>query len=260
MLLLILKLIIAGILLGSSFSTKGRSFLFRYRKSIFRISVLLIFILLIYLSFEHYKLWNSEEFTKLLNSDESFTAELDDLGIKFISIYLEPIFYGINSFIKALIPSYDGGTYLLFYLLTRLWGEYIISFIFAELFLWAMLILNKKYDSRFFYDEEPYFGAVAIFLAGWPGWLYYLIILLSIFLVFNLFATIIINKRDKAYIIENKLENNTNNTLESSANSDKSESSNRFTTYYFWLPIVIAIILLMYFVEKDLPFYNLLKI
>lgn len=243
LLILITKLVIASLLLVPLFFEKGRHFLFAHRKRFLLASVLIIFVALIYISYLQYQFWNSNEVTKILNSNQSFAAELDNLGIKFAVNYLDPLFRATNSFIKLLFPDYAGGTYLLFFLLTRAWGEYIISLGFALFFLWAMLYLNHKYDNRFFYDEEPYFGAVAIFITGWPGWLYYLIVLLSLFLIFNALSTGM--ARSKAKLIK----------------SDVPETENaRFPLYYFWLPVATLIILLMFYLQENLPYYYLLKI
>lgn len=267
-LVLISKLVIAGFLLGSSLTLKGRSFLVAHRKSLLWATILIITVVLIYISSLQYQFWNSNEATKTLITNSTFGTELQKYGVDFISNYLEPIFRAINSFIKLIIPSYIGGTYLLFFLLTRLWGEYIISFIFALLFLWVMIWLNKKYDNRFFYDEEPYFGAIAIFLTGWPGCLYYLIILLTSFLIFNASETITVKKRaeliktDKLFKEERQTnqERATAPTVEEKPTPEESDESARFTLYYFWLPIAIVIIIIMAYSQQSLPYFNLLKI
>ncbi|MDP1688796.1 MAG: hypothetical protein Q8L47_01550 [bacterium] len=262
--------------------------------------------------------------TKVLSSNDSFGMELDKLGVKFVAAYLDPVFYAINTSIKFIFPSYNGGTYLLFYLLTRLWGEYIISFIFALLFLWAMLYLNHRYENRFFYDEEPYFGATAIFLTGWPGWLYYLIILLTLFLIFNAVGTIMTRTGIKmgsilghpttedrgaeylgsqmsgeqgeiltSNIMKSDVRGQQNNIWDiglhgdsqmsgdiglhreskspeasdvgkdqylGSRTSEEISGTSRFSFYYFWFPVAIAIILLMAYTQQTLPYFNLLKI
>lgn len=234
--------------------------MFAYRKRILFTSVLIIFGALIYISSLQYQFWNSNDVTRVMSSNEAFTAELERLGVNFAGGYLDPLFHGLNSFIKFIIPGYSGGTYLLFFLLTRLWGEYIISLISALLFLWAMLALNHKYDKQFFYDEEPYFGAVAIFLTGWPGWLYYLIILLTLFLVFNFFGTILIRKRNIISEETQAINGSRVNITVAAIPEYAADQNARFSLYYFWIPIAIAIILLMFYLQRDLPYYNLLII
>ncbi len=230
--------------------------MFAKRMWILPIAALVIFSILIYYSFLHYEFWVSGDFTKILASDNSVSEELKSLNLGFLDNFLSAVFKNLNGFIKYIFPSYVGGEYLLFFLLTRLWGEHFISLIFSVVFLWATLKLNKKYEERFFYGEEPYFGAVAIFLSGWPGWLYYLIALISIFLIFNFAGTVRANFR-KSHS-EAQAEESVPERFFTSFRM--TQMAQRFSLYYFWLPIAIVIIVVMYYFKLDLPYYYLLKI
>ncbi len=156
MLLFYLSLGILIVFLGAS-RLAGRSFainLPRLSKYFFAATIILIFIFLFFQSYQQYQLW--------LKNDIS----------------------------KHLLPPYRDINYFIFYSLTRFFGPYLISLAAGILFLFSAKILNKKYQERFFYPEEPYFGALAIFLTGHPGWLFYLVILIFIYLVLHLLSVI----------------------------------------------------------------------
>ena len=127
-------------------------------------------------------------------------------------------------------------------------------------FLWAMLALNHKYENRFFYNEEPYFGAVAIFLTGWPGWLYYLIILLTLFLIFNFFGTLLIKNKKSELKEKDTSEGNVANVSGAAINENGVNKEARFSLYYFWLPVAVVIIIIMFYAQQNLPYFNVLKI
>lgn len=252
-----------------SFYKKGRHFLSMHRKWFLPLAVFLTFSLFVYFSAQHYLLWASDPITRTLLKDNTLREAGDIQSIELLSSFFLPTFSFINRIIGFLIPSYDGGVYFLYFLLTRLWGEYFISLIFALIFLWAMLTLNKKYESRFFYDEEPYFGAVAIFITGWPGWLYYLIVLLATFLVFNAMGTVMARRGSNFASSDNREQQTSIFSSEGGSASGGGLSDDdrhpmtgesRFSLYYFWLPVAIAIILLMYAFGQELPYYFLLKI
>jgi len=182
------------IFLGASRLT-GRSFainLPRLSKYFFAATIILIFIFLFFQSYQQYQLW--------LKNDIS----------------------------KHLLPPYQDINYFIFYSLTRFFGPYLISLATGILFLFSAKILNKKYQKRFFYPEEPYFGALAVFLAGWPGLLFYIIFLTLIYLFIHLYSLFIIH------------------------------NSQRISLYYLWLPVAIFVILIQKWLEL-LPLWKLLK-
>jgi len=162
-------------------------------KYIFLTSLFLIFILLFYQSFKQYQFWSQNEIS------------------------------------KHLLPPYQSINYFIFYVATRFFVPYLISLVVAILFFFAAQFLNKKYEERFFYPEEYYLGALAIFLMGHPGWLFYLIFLIFIYLLIHLYSLLITHY-----------------------------SLQRVPLYYLWIPTAIFVILISKWLEH-LSLWSLLK-
>jgi len=87
-----------------------------------------------------------------------------------------------------------------------------VALLAALLFLFGAILLNKKYQERFFEKEEPYLGALAIFLVGQPWWFYYILVIGFIGIIGTLILKIVHSER-------------------------------RFPFYNFWLPIAVLIII-----------------
>jgi len=101
--------------------------------------------------------------------------------------------------------------------------------------LFLTKILNKKYGERFFEPEEFYLGASAIFLSGHPGWLFYVVFLLAIYVLIQLFSTA------KSSILNSKF------------------SPVRVSLYWLWIPTAIFVILIQRWLEL-LPIWQILKL
>jgi len=168
--------------------------LVRIYEYIFLIVIVLIFILLFYQSWQQYQFWSQNE----------------------VSQYLLPPHQSIN--------------YFIFYVLARFFAPYLISLAVAVLFLFSAKALNKKYDERFFEPEEPYFGALAIFLSAHPGWLFYVVFIISAYLLIHFYSLLITHY-----------------------------SLQRISLYYLWIPTAIFVIIIQRWLEL-LPLWSLLKI
>lgn len=87
------------------------------------------------------------------------------------------------------IPPYRSISYLLQYHAVRFLMYYCVSFLAAAGFFALAVWANKKHGERFFEKEEPYIGALAIFLLGhreWNyAWIYYFILLCSVYLLLH---------------------------------------------------------------------------
>lgn len=120
--------------------------------------------------------------------------------------------------LKHLVPPYRSIAYVFGYQFTRFALHYLISLFVAVLFLQAAKYFNKKYNFRFFEEEEPYLGAISIFLLGDPGWnyawIYYLVGLLAVSVTGSLVVNHLLKK------------------------------SERFSLRFLWLPAAILIALL----------------
>lgn len=96
---------------------------------------------------------------------------------------------------------------------------YLIAFVFALLLVVSMRRLNKKSGEKFFEAEEPYWGALSVFLLGDPAWnyawIYYVVALLVVLLFSSFIVSRVLKKRE------------------------------RVSLYWLWLPVAILVILIM---------------
>ena len=183
----------------------GRFDLPKLTRAIFIFSIFSIFFLLLYQSYQQYQSWSQNE----------------------VSQYLLPPHQSIN--------------YFIFYAIARFFAPYLISLAVAVLFLFSAKALNKKYDERFFEPEEPYFGALAIFLSAHPGWIFYSALLIIIYLITHIVAL-------------------ARNYADSNADRRGKETlSYRISMYYLWIPAAIFVIIIQRWLEL-LPLWSLLKI
>ena len=188
----------------SKFSKSGgwiyKLYSFKNIKLIFLLSIFIIFSLLFYQSYLQYPAWFSNEFSKHLLGQR---VEFDNLNIS------------VN--------------YFIFYAITRFFAPYFISLVAALVFLISAKKLNKKYEERFFEPEELWLGALAFFLLGHPGWLFYFVGLIIIYFIIHLLSLVISHK------------------------------SLVISLYYMWLPTAIFVIISnKWLIELEL--WKLLKI
>lgn len=96
--------------------------------------------------------------------------------------------------------------------------SYLISLAAGLLFLWLANLLNNRYQKRFFEEEEPYLGALALFVLGHPFWIFYFLAVMAIGVLGSLFLKVA---------------------------SYKLQAANcRFPFYYFWLPVAIVVVII----------------
>lgn len=119
------------------------------------------------------------------------------------------------------VPPYRSPLYVINYHFIRFGIYYLISFAAAFAFLFGTKYLNKKFDERFFEKEEPYLGALSIFLLGHPqlgyAWIYYLGAIL---------ATSVILSFVRGHF---------------------TKRSERFSLRFLWLPIAVLVMLIQGF-------------
>ncbi|MEX2054502.1 MAG: hypothetical protein WD883_03100 [Candidatus Colwellbacteria bacterium] len=130
---------------------------------------------------------------------------------------------------KLLLPEYQGN-YFYFYALTRILAPYLLSFIFALVLLWVLPWINKRSGGRFFEAEEPYMAASAVFLVGYPGWLFYIPLLIGLYLFWHLIGLV------------------------------RGESNRRLPLYGFWGPTGAVLFLTAQYYLASTPIWLLLKI
>lgn len=134
-----------------------------------------------------------------------------------ILISIEQYFFWKNDLVfKYVIPPHKDISYFLRFVGMRFFAPWVLALIASLIFGFVSIWANKKYNERFFENEEIYLGSLGMFLVGWPGFLFYLILILFSGLVFSFI-----------YHLKNK---------------------GRAPLYYFWLPAVIVVILVKAFV------------
>jgi len=194
--LIFARLALIALLLGSSAFTGGRSLLFATRRYLLAFSSLVVFGACFYYARLHFLAW------------------------------------GANEIMRAFVPPYnkDGIGYFLKFLFHELFNIYLISLATAVLLIFVLNYYNRKYDERFFYKEEVYFAATAIFIVGYPGIIYYLLGLLFLYLFLHI------------------------------ASLATQGAGGQISTYYMWLPLALLVILIVEYLPGYLPLYLLLKI
>lgn len=102
-----------------------------------------------------------------------------------------------NSISKFLLPPYKSIFYLINYVLIHQAQSYLISLGLSLIVLGSLIFLNLKFNERFFYQEEPYFIAIFIFILGYPYCFYYLILTLFFGFLLNLIIFFKIKKNQR---------------------------------------------------------------
>ena len=137
-----------------------------------------------------------------------------------------------NDLGKLFLPPYQSWDYFVFYARTRFFNSYFLSLLIGLVLLWTAKKMNQKYGERFFERVEPYLMATAIFVVGHPAWLFYLMVVLSVFLIINFsFSTF--------HFWLNK-------------------EMPRISLYYLWLPAAILVIIISGWLSR-LPWWQTLK-
>ena len=128
-----------------------------------------------------------------------------------------------NDLTKLFLPPYASLDYFIFYVRTRFFNAYLLSLVAGLGGALAAYFLNKRFQERFFEKIEPYLLGTALFLVGHPGWIFYLIILLTLFLIINFLLSTF-------HFLLNK-------------------EMPRISLYYLWLPAAIFTILISRWIE-----------
>lgn len=153
----------------------------------------------------------------------------------FLSIlsFIQFHYWSQSDFSEHLLPPYQPANYFIFYVLCRFFAPYLISAIGAFIFLNLAKYFNKKHEEKFFEPEEPYFGALAIFLAGYPGWFFYVIAVILIYLFLHLLLIV---------------------------GCKSSIKETRLSLYHLWLPTAIFVIIINNFIIQNWQIWSVLKI
>lgn len=115
---------------------------------------------------------------------------------------------------RYLVPPYQSVWYVVGYVIGHQAYSYIVSLGVSFIFLGLAFLLNEKFRQRFFEADEPYWGALGIFILGNPWWFCYLAAVLLIAVIGSLVI------------------------------SYQSKKSERFSLYYLWLPVAAVILII----------------
>ena len=119
-----------------------------------------------------------------------------------------------NDFGKFLLPPYQDFSYFVFYSRINFFNPYLLSFIVGLFLLITAKYFNRRFGERVFEASEPFLLATGVFASGYPGWFFYIILLLFIGLFISLF------------------------------HFWRFKESYRLSLYYFWLPAALFTILI----------------
>lgn len=152
-------------------------------------------------------------------------------GYQFYISFLQYRAWEANAISRFLLPPYQNLDYFLGYSFTRFFFPFLISLAAAIVFFLAVRILNKKYQERFFYEEEYWLGALGLFLSGYPGFVFYFIFLIAFFILIQL-VTLVWSR----------------------------SANNRLSLYYLWMPLTAAAIILSNIWFSNLDLWKLMKV
>lgn len=128
------------------FSARGRSAFGgeRYVKLVFYLSIFAQFASAFYLSFSQYEVWKTSQ----------------------ISVFL--------------LPPYRDLSYFIYYVSWRIFSPIILALFFAVILKFSCEFLNRRLGERFLEPEESWLLALGVFLTGYPGFLFYIPLMLLV--------------------------------------------------------------------------------
>ena len=116
---------------------------------------------------------------------------------------------------KLFLPPHNDWTYFARYMFDRVLVTWVISLLAAIIISKLILLLNEYREERFFEEEELPLVGLAIFLTGYPQFIFYLIAMVMVALLWTLYYTV--TKKGRAPL------------------------------YYLWIPVALLVIIMMYF-------------
>lgn len=106
-----------------------------------------------------------------------------------------------DSFSKFFLPPYQDISYFISYVGVRFFAPWVLSLVASLIFSWAAGYFNKKFDERFFEKEEIQLIALGVFLTGYPGFLFYLAVILVFGTLTSIFYQIFAKGRLSLYYL-----------------------------------------------------------
>jgi hypothetical protein len=84
-----------------------------------------------------------------------------------------------SGFSKYFLPPYQGIGYFIEYVLSRFAGHWLLGALVACTLPPFIMFLNRRFGERFFEREEGYFFSLGILLTGYPGFFFYIALMLG---------------------------------------------------------------------------------
>jgi hypothetical protein len=116
---------------------------------------------------------------------------------------------------------YEGMAWFLPYIRFHIWNTYLVSFIVSLLFFFGARFLNSRREGMLLYDDEIWVAATSIFLVGYPGILFYGMLMAGILLIGSLIQTL------------------------------SRGGGERFSAYFLWAPAALFVILMIQMVFQS---------
>lgn len=95
-----------------------------------------------------------------------------------------------NAFSQGFLPPYTPLSYFIEYVGYRFVLPFIFSVFIALIFYFLAKILNRRFQNRLFYEDEPSLIFYGIIVVGHPLWLFYFFAILASAIIFYLFASV----------------------------------------------------------------------
>lgn len=80
--------------------------------------------------------------------------------------------------------------YVLKFSFNTYWSVTLLTLIIAFLFFKILILINRKFNNQFFYDEEPYLVALGIILNPWPMLIFFVVACVSCLLILQIWTFI----------------------------------------------------------------------
>lgn len=124
------------------------------------------------------------------------------------------------------LQTKGGVLWFLSYIQLHFWNPYLTALFVGIGIVFLFRFLNRRFGERFFEREEPILAGLAVFLVGYPSFLFYLFAVLVVYLFFHFFSFI------------------------------RARDLGRVPLYTFWLPSALFVILVTRFWLEELPWWK----
>lgn len=149
-------------------------------------------------------------------------------SVLFVGAYL--IYIGYLQFkafqsgvLSDVLGTQKGFAWFLNYTQLHFWNQYLLSFAGGILFFLIARFFNKKYHERFFENEELYLASLGILLVGYPGWFFYV----PLILILSALVSLVMTARGE-----------------------------RLPLYHFWIPVAIVFLVTSQLALMGFPWWQ----